>query len=231
MPTGRVCSAPCLVAWWPWRSCSLGSEHQTRSHGTLVLAWVDTHRGKMVEVLSWRVLARHRWWVPDLLPLIEAVVHGVSHGGTVLVLVHGTGRAQRPRQRLSVQPFSRSLRGTQEMLGRALRTAHHHHHPSPASELPLQKGWSPSTREGFFPHPHLFVLFQQLLQLLLLLLLPLAVILGGPQLGQSGLVQSPPCQLLVCGAGDAAVSHGNACTGTPPASLSDSQEGAGGREE
>lgn len=42
-------------------------------------------------------------------------------------------------------------------------------------------------------HPYLFVLFQQLLQLLLFLLLPLAVIFGGSQLEEEGLVQSPPC--------------------------------------
>lgn len=75
------------------------------------VAQVDTHRGKMVEVLSRRVLARHRWRVSDLLPLIKAVAHGVSHGGTVLVLVHRAGRAQRPRQWLRVQPLSRSLQG------------------------------------------------------------------------------------------------------------------------
>lgn len=69
------------------------------------------HRGEMVEVLSRRVLAWHCRRVSDLLPLVEAVVDGVRHGGAVLVLVHGAGGAQRPRQRLGVQPLSRSLRG------------------------------------------------------------------------------------------------------------------------
>ena len=34
-PTGHVSSAPCWVAWWPWRSHSLSSEPQTSSHGSL----------------------------------------------------------------------------------------------------------------------------------------------------------------------------------------------------
>lgn len=70
--------------------------------------------------------------------------------------------------------------------------AAHHHPRRPVRSCPFKgrqgagvraAAPSPSAQEGFFPHPHLFVLFQQLLQLLLLLLLPLAVILGRSQLG------------------------------------------------
>lgn len=70
-----------------------------------------------MEVLSGLVLAWHRWRVTDLLPLLKAMVHGVGDRGTVLVLVHGAGRAQRPRQRLGVQPLSRSLRGAKGDVG------------------------------------------------------------------------------------------------------------------
>lgn len=133
----------------------LSSKPQTCLHGTLcspfVLAQVDTHRGKMVEVLSRCVLARHRWWVSDLLPLIVAMVHGVSHGGTVLVLVHGAGRAQWPRLWLRVQPLSRSLQGAR---GDAEETPRDSPPPppSPSSELPLQgetRGWG----QGCSPQP------------------------------------------------------------------------------
>lgn len=119
-----------------------GSEPQTRPHVTLC-SQVESHRGKMVEVLSLRVLARHGWRVSDLLPLVIAVVHGVGHGGAVLVLVHGAGWAQRPQARLGVQPLSRSLQGARTDAGEIPRAAHHHHHHlQPPAPLP---------KEGFLP--------------------------------------------------------------------------------
>lgn len=184
-----ACSAPCSVTLEE----PLAWQQAPGPLLPLVPTWADTHRGKMVEVLSWRVLAWHRWRVWELLPLVKAVVHGGSHRRTVLVSVHGAGRAQRPRPWLGVQPLSGSLRGGGRDIGESPKGSRLPPPPLTSSELSLQQETrarrtdpSPSTQEGFFPHPHLFVLFQQLLQLLLLLLLPLAVILGCSQLEAMG---------------------------------------------
>lgn len=108
-----MCSAPCSVTCLALKVLLTGQQApdplvwDPLLH--LTLTEVGTHRGKMWKVLSRRVFAWHCWRVSDLLPLVVAVVHGVSHGGAVLVLVHGAGWTQRPWQWLSVQPLSRSL--------------------------------------------------------------------------------------------------------------------------
>lgn len=75
----------------------------------LLCAPCCAHWGIMVEVLSRRVLALQCWWVADLLPFVVAMVHGVRHGGAVLVLVHGARGAQWSWHWVRVQPLPRSL--------------------------------------------------------------------------------------------------------------------------
>lgn len=69
----------------------------------------------------------------------------------------------------------------------------HTKHRPPAPLAPS----SPAPGPGrVLPSSHLFVLLQHLLQLLLLLLLPLAVVLGGTQLGVKGQVSAEPTLML-----------------------------------
>lgn len=183
----------------------LSSEPQTCSHGTLccpfVLAQVDTHRGKMVEVLSRCVLARHRWRVSDLLPLIVTMVHGVSHGGTVLVLVHGAGRAQWPRLWLRVQPLSRSLQGAR---GDAEETPRGSPPPRPVARFRAapprgDKGLgsglqppAPLPKKGFFPIPTCLCCFSSFFSFSFSSFSLWQSSLEARSWEQGGLVQSPP---------------------------------------
>ena len=180
--------APDLLAWDPLLP--------------LVLAQVDTHRGKMVEVLSRRVLAWHSWRVSDLLPLIEAVVHRVSHGGTVLVLVHGAGRAQRPWQRLGVQPLSGSLQGAGGDAGEIPKGSPP---PSPIAQLgavpptgdeglgPGLQPPVPPPKKGFFPIPTCLCCFSSFFSFSFSSFSLWQSSLEARSWEQGGLVQSPSC--------------------------------------